>query len=320
MESVTSDMGRIAFDAQVLRLERFGRGAEAFEIGGPPLEIPFIEIDQVYLKNASFFFRGYVAVQRKGEACAKGLFASVKSRLAIPFAKDRQVSFEQFFEKLVEALKQHHISNDPAVKIRIPSQESEPGSFLIIEDVELLAGEQRDKTELVAWYSNVLKPDLAQKVFSGSMVVGVMPPTGWTYMPATREQERQAKILAIYHHPAVEIGALHLYVTLIPRELRKPMSLDDEIDADIRTSQLSGLIFAGVHRFTTQRGEAAAVVSWTGGGFVRTVGLIACELGVVMVPGTSRVPSHNQKLADAVLEVTKTATIFRQVHVADERE
>ncbi len=104
MESVTSDMGKIGFYDQVLHLERFGPGAEAFNIGGPPLEIPFSEIEQVYFKDASFFFRGYVAVHRKGEIAAKGLIASMKSRLTIPFGKDRQETFKQFFEKLNEAL------------------------------------------------------------------------------------------------------------------------------------------------------------------------------------------------------------------------
>jgi hypothetical protein len=323
MESVMSDMGRISFYDQVLRLERFGRGSEALEIGGFPLEIPFVEIKQLYLRNSSYFFRGYLTVDRKGEVPVRGLLASVKSPLSIPFAKDQQVSFEQFYEKLMNALEQqkkHNIFNDPVVKIRIPYQGSEPEGHLIIEDEELLAGEQKDSRELVARYSTFLKPNLAQKVFGGGMVVGVVPPTEWIYRPATREQEQQAKILAIYHQPGVEMGTLHLYVTLIPLELRAPMSLDDEIDADIRTSQLSGLIFAGVNRFRTQGGEAAAIISWKGEGFFRTVGLITCELGVVMVPGTSRVTSNNQKLADAVFEVTKNATIFRQIHVADERD
>ncbi len=183
-----------------------------------------------------------------------------------------------------------------------------------------MAGDHRDEPELIARYSDVLKPNYVQNVFGGRMVVRVVPPTNWIYMPATREQEQQAKILAIYHHPAIDFGSLHLYVTLIPREVREPMDLDGEIDADIHTSKGLGLTLINVYRFSTQRGDNAAVTTWNGDGFFRTLGIIACKLGVVMIPGTSRLPAHNQQLADAVLEVTKNATFLRNVHVSDQRD
>ncbi len=318
-DSVANELGRIAVDVDVVQVQRHGRGSEAFGIAGPPLLIRMAEIEQVVFKNANFLLRGYVAIQRIGERAVSGRLGSVKSRFAVPFGLHEEELFRQFYVRLQAAVQQH---KEAALLLETPA--SQPAVGLVIKipsDPGTGTHLRLDVASYVARYSDdLIRNDDVQQVFGGSLVVAVRAPLGWRHEPATREQELKDRILAIYYRQEIAISSLHFYVTIIPKELRDPMTLDEEILADRQMSGRSGLESAGTERFVTNYGEHAAVASWQGEGFVRSVGILTCELGVVLIPGISRDPEHSNLLRDAVKEAIQCAMVLRGTRVDDRRD
>lgn len=153
--------------------------------------------------------------------------------------------------------------------------------------------------------ADLVKGQGEQIVYGGSFSAAIRSPDGWDYVPATRRQQENDHVLAIYKPKKLEISQANVYITAIPVELRRPESLDTEISYDRKMSEQDGLVLLKTVKKMVGNGREFGINTWQGRGFVRYAGISPSANGVFLVVGTSQAKSHDSLVLEGVTSILK---------------
>ena len=150
----------------------------------------------------------------------------------------------------------------------------------------------------------------AQVIYGGSFGATILAPSGWEFQPASANQQKRDHILAIYKRKNVGLDQVGIYITVIPKEIRKPESIDKEISYDRKMSERDGLVLVNSIKGQTDDREYA-VNTWKGQGFLRHVGLSPTKDGVLLVIGTTKDKKYDALLHEGVNAIVRSAVSMK---------
>lgn len=154
-------------------------------------------------------------------------------------------------------------------------------------------------------HKEAMSEPMVQMVYGGSMVAGVEAPPGWSYVQASREQEKTG-VLALYSLNGISMYKAWIYVTLIPVEQRKPRSLSEEIELDKMVSKRDGLKLMNTLRSRNNSGADIAINTWQSKNKDKQfVGIYPTKSGVFMACGVSSSKDLDGKVAKGVRDITE---------------